>query len=212
MPVRMKMLAAALVFAPAISQAAPMTLFFDDFAAEVANAPGTVASVNFSPLSMFDITEGAVDLFTNGGFGLPCGSEGCLDLDGTRLDAARLESKDMMSIVSGKSYELSLSLSGKNGGGDETVTWGLLGGPETSFNSPAGGQAATVEKLEFVAGSTFDAKIFIDHSGGDNFGLLLDAVELTVDMDLPNQVPVPASLPLLMGAGGLLMALRRRRR
>ena len=204
-------LAAALAVSPAAVSAATTTLLFDDFAAEVAGKSGAVAISNFSPLTQWNIVDGTVDLFANGGSGLPCGSAGCLDLDGTANDAARIESKTTFSFVAGSTYEVTLAISGKNGNGNESLSYGIVGGPNSSVSMLSGDNAARTASFSFLPGASFSAALFIDHAGGDNFGILLDSVTLT-ETTTTGVVPLPATLPLVLGGFGLLGALRARRR
>lgn len=207
MSFRAFILAAVAGLAPGLAAAAPVEIFYDDFAAEVAGAPGTVQTTNFSPLANWDIVDGTVDLFTHGGFGLPCGSTGCLDLDGSTGNAARLELKYETIFMAGVTYTLTLGLSGKNGGGLETLTFGTVGHAMTTYTSPAGAGSPVTLTTSFTYGATTADKLFLDHAGGDNYGLLLDFVRL--EHDAP-AVPLPAGLPLLLaGLGGLAMLRRR---
>jgi hypothetical protein len=189
------------------------TLFDDDFAADVAGMPTTgFAQTNFSPLSQWDIKDGAVDLFTNGGFGLPCGSAGCLDLDGSVANAVRMETTSAISFVVGAVYEMTLIISGKNGNGGESLTYGIVGGQSGSLSMPSGDNVARTVSFSFAPGAAFSAKLFVDHAGGDNFGILLDRVTLTETTPTPGVVPLPATLPLAVGALVALGLVRARRR
>lgn len=201
--------AAALAFAPIASHAATANIFFDDFAAEVAGAPSTVSTTNFSPLVHWDITDGTVDLFTSGGFGLPCGSAGCLDLDGSSGNAARIETNAALSFVAGLTYEVILNISGKNGNGNEALSFGVDGVNSQTLSMVSGDNGARIETLSFVAGSSFSGNIFVDHDGTDNQGILLDAVTVT---ETTSAVPLPAALPLLIAGLGAVGGLRMRRK
>lgn len=205
-------LAVAVAVSPAVASAATSTLFSDDFAAEVVGKPATGFQLtNFAPLAQWDIVDGAVDMFTNGGFGLPCGSAGCLDLDGTVGNAARLESKTTFSFLAGANYTMSLTISGKNGNGNESLTFGVIGGETKTLSMPAGDNAARTVDLDFLQIGSTSGKLFIDHSGGDNFGILLDAVSLT-ETTAMNAIPLPATLPLAIGGLAALGAIGARRR
>lgn len=203
--------AAVLSTLPVLAQAATTTtIFFDDFATEVAAATTTVSITNYSPLANWNITDGAVDLFTDGGFALPCGSAGCLDMDGSISNAARLESKTAFSFTAGKTYTLTLAIAGKNGSAAESLTFGVLGAHSAPISSPAGTSGAGTYDLSFIALSDFAQVIFVDHAGGDSRGLLLDSVKLTETAPTP-AVPLPAGLPLLAAAlAGFGLARRRR--
>lgn len=207
MMIKFSALAAVLLAMPVAGEAATVTVFSEDFASEVAGKGLPVQQVNFTGLDQFDIIDGSVDLFTNGGFGLPCGSGGCLDLDGTSSSAARIESSSDLTFAAGLAYEITLGISGKNRNGSETLTFGVLGGASSVVSMPSGDNSARIETLAFT-GTGISAPIFIDHDGGDNFGILLDSVTVA---ETTAPVPLPASLPLLLAALGGAALLGRRR-
>jgi hypothetical protein len=203
----------AVVLALSPAAAAAAALFDDDFAAEVVGKPATnYAQVNFSPLTQWDITDGAVDLFTDGGFGLPCGSAGCLDLDGSIGNAVRMVTKASFSFVAGDVYEMTLVISGKNGNGNESLNYGIIGGPGSTLSMPTGDNAGRTVSFSFMPGAGFSAKLYVDHTGGDYYGILLDRVTLTEETSQPGVVPLPATLPLAVGALAALGLVRARRR
>lgn len=189
------------------------TIFFDDFEADL-DGRASVAEIN-ARLNSFEIVSGSVDLFTNGGFGLPCGSAGCLDLDGTTGTAARLESVDSFSFSAGRSYMLSLGISGKNRNNEENLIFGIADDSGDLFGQALtmvqGDNAARIATLKFVAVDDFAGTLFIDHEGGDYYGILLDYVDLSEASDA-SPVPVPAGLPLLGSAIALAGFISRRKR
>ena len=201
---------AAVIFAGAAS-ATTTTVFDDDFAAEVEGAVSTVSTLNFDALENWNIADGAVDLFTNGGFGLPCGSAGCLDLDGSIRDAARLESITEFSFIAGASYTLSLDFAGRNQGGEETLSFGVIGVASETLTFLSQDITDVTETLTFGVAADTVGSLFIDHEGGDNFGILLDRVTLTETTTTPAVVPLPAAGWLLLaGLGGMGVARKRR--
>jgi hypothetical protein len=206
-------IAAALAMAPIAAAAATITRFYDDFAAEVAGLPTPVAINNFSPLANWTFIGGTVDLFTQGGFGrLPCGSEGCLDLDGNSQGAARIHTIQTISFVPGATYDLTLGIAGKNGNADERLVFGIFSGPFMELSMPSGDNAArTVSMAPITPVFPFDAVLFIDMEGGDNQGILLDWVRLTETVP-DGVVPLPATLPLALGGLAALSLVRMRRR
>jgi hypothetical protein len=70
-----------------------------------------------------------VDLFTDGGFGLPCPSAGCLDLDGSTGDAAHLRSIPVFTLQDGVTYQLTANVRGNaRGGASDLIVLGMSGG------------------------------------------------------------------------------------
>ena len=199
--------AAAIALAPGVASAATTTLFYDDFDAEVAGAASTVQTTNYTGLTNWTITDGTVDLFTNGGFGLPCGSAGCLDLDGSSGNAVTMQTNAAFNFLAGANYTLSLGFSGKNGNGAETVYYAFAGATPGTFSSPVGSQVATNVQTSVSFGASGSGVIVIESLGGDNFGMLLDWVSLT---STTTAVPLPAGLPLLVAGLGVFGVMRRR--
>lgn len=204
--------ASILALAPLSAQSATTTLFFDDFVAEIGGTTSAFSRTRFSSFTQFNLVRGSVDLYANGGFGLPCGSAGCLDLDGSSRDSAgRLESKAAFDFKSGLTYEVIVDLAGKHTlfrNDDESLVFGVIGGETQSFFMPAGEDGQRTLVLSFIAGTDFTSSIFIDHAGADGLGLLLDSVTLT---ETTASVPLPASLPLaLAGLAAFGIAGRRR--
>lgn len=207
--------AISILFLAPTSSAVAAVVFDDDFA-EFGSTPG-FTSINQATLDNFSIVDGSVDAFTNTGFSLACPSTGCLDLDGTTGNAGRLESVGV-NLTSGLTYTLSLNLSGnQRNAAVETLTFGLLGTggvlASESLNVLSN-SGFFLTSLDFTATATTVAQIFIDHDGGDNFGIILDRVTLT--SNTVSTVPLPAALPLLaLGLAGLgfsrLVAMKRRR-
>jgi hypothetical protein len=206
-----RFLAIAFVVAPMSAQAATTTLFFDDFEAE-GGAP--VADTNFSSLANFDVVDGSVDLFTNGGFGLSCPSFACLDMDGSSGAAGRIETKSAFTFLPrNASYTLAINIRGNQRGGSDTLTFGIVDGASEIVSQSvtlAAGDGYRVESFSFDFGLGQTGKVFIDHDGGDNVGILLDSVSLT--QTTPGAViPLPAAAPLLLGGLAALGFAARRR-
>ena len=193
--------------------ASATTIFDDDFTEIV-----TFEDINLGTtgsLTNFAIVDGTVDGYTDNGFGLPCPSAGCLDLDGTTANAARMESIDL-NLTGGFDYTLTLNIAGsRRSGVADTLSFGLfdtLGILVQDTQTLLPGEGFLGLSIAFSLTADTTAKIFLDHAGGDNFGMLLDRVTLTQN-DV-NAVPVPAALPLLTSilAGFGVMGWRRHKR
>ncbi len=202
----------ALLAAPAMATAAPFTLFTEDFAEELTSiAPANQAN-NFAALDQFTITRGTVDLFGDGGFGLSCPSTGCLDLDGSTSAAVRMETA-ALGFLAGVDYTLSFNISGnQRGGADDTLTVGIDNGilaDQVLTRAPA--DPYGVVSYMFTVAADTTGKLFFDHAGGDNLGILLDRVDIVGEGGAA-VVPLPATLPLIVGALGLMGFAGARRR
>jgi len=175
-------------------------LFDDDF------DHGQTAVVNFTGLANWTVTNGAVDAFQNGGFGLPCPSSGCLDMDGTTATAGTIESAAI--AFGAGNHLLSLNVAGNQRGGandimDVTVAGMLLGQIEL-----ASAAAYSVFTFNFTIAAPLSGTIQLAHQGGDQFGLLLDRVTV----ETVTGIAEPATLSLAgLALAGLGLASRRRR-
>ena len=203
-------LTAIAALATGAAQAAP--LYFDDFND---NSPG----LNRTPAG-WSVTNGSVDIVGPGVFPEICSSDGdvCVDLDGSTFNAGRMSTTNSFSLLSGQSYTLSFDYSWNYFAQilGNTMTYGVGSFTDTltvtniRSTSP---QPYTPLTLSFI-GDGSSGSIFFDHQGGDNGGIVIDNVSLSLTMseDGPDGVvPVPASLPLLLAGLGAFAAVRRRR-
>jgi len=166
--------------------AAPITLFEDGFENETA----TGSTLNYASFVNWDVVDGAVDLVRTPSFSIDCvGSTGwCVDLDGTTDTAGRLESKSVFALTPGLIYTLTFDISGNQRvPGTDSVTFGLIADMNEVFSDLVTKSAAdpfeTISRQISVSSSS-NVRLFFDHAGGDQIGLILDNVQLTA-------VPLP---------------------
>lgn len=140
----------------------------------------------------------------------------CVDLDGSTGRAGRIESQNF-TFLSGVTYSLTFWLSENQRGFD------FAGNPDVvtvSLGSLASRTIALQNSIGYVwqqytltlVGDGSTGAIVFDHAGGDNVGILLDAVDLDETRPLAaDEVPEPATSALI-GAGLVLVASWRRGR
>ncbi len=195
-------LSALTVLGLSISQpVAAATLLEDNFDAENS---GT-GTLNYSGLANWDVTDGSVDLIGNGFFDYLPGNGLYLDLDGTTGNAGKLESKTTYSFNPGDIVELKFNLAGSQRGDTDSVTVSLGSLLNEVFTLNSLPTSFTNITRSFTVASATNAELVFDHlSGGDNSGLLLDNVKLSVNPQTPpTSVPEPASTLGILALGVL---------
>jgi hypothetical protein len=191
----------------ALPASAATTLFSDNFNAETLGLNAT--------LSQWNIQRGSVDVIGNPGFfDIYPGNGRYLDLDGSTGAAGRIESMALFPLVVGETYRLSFSYGRNPGLGltPESMRFGVTDNFADPFSLLLNQSIPTLLSFsrEFTA-SAAGGRIFFDHAGGDNAGIVIDNV-LLESLDRTAVVPVPAALPLMLaGLAGLGFIARRRR-
>lgn len=180
------------------SSSAAVTLFSEDFNAD----NGGVAATNYIGFGNFNVIAGTVDLIGNGFADFFPGNGLYVDLDGTSLNGGSLESRFSFVLEAGRSYQLKFDLGNPDqqfGGGstDNTMLVSLGTGYMESFSRSGLTPFATITRT-IVPLADETATILFAQQGGDNLGLLIDNVSLSL-------VPVPSMLiPFALLGAGLL--------
>ncbi len=158
------------------------TIFSDNFDAEVASS-----TINYNFFANWDVTDGSVDIISNGGYGITCfGNTGnCVDLDGTTSNAGLLTTKQSFDLSPGV-YELTFALSGSQRSGDANSVNVSLGTIFSETFTKLTSDPFELITRNIVVESAISARIQFAHVGGDNIGLILDNVVLS-------SVPIPAA-------------------
>jgi hypothetical protein len=183
----------------ASQSATAATLLEDNFNAE----NGGSGTLNYFGLANWDVTEGSVDLIGNGFFDFIPPNQLYLDLDGTTGNAGKIESKTTFSFNPGEIIELEFDLAGSQRGDTNSVTVSLGSLFSDVFTLDSSDPFTTFTR-SITVGAATSAKLIFDHQGGDNIGLLLDNVKLSINRDTPpTSVPEPTSVLGLLAIGAL---------
>ena len=191
----------AVILAATLPAAASATVIFED------NFDTETFALNGS-LSNWTVSKGTIDVIGTGYFDLYPGNGRYLDMDGSTMNAGRIDTKTTFGFTVGATYTLSFSY-GKNGFGAETLEFGVAG-VDWTLLLPAGAIATLQTWSQDFVATVASSKLFFEALGGDNFGPVLDNVRLAAKAPPPAVVPLPAAAFLLLGGLGLLGALRRR--
>ena len=206
-------------------------VYSNDFEAE----NGGTTQVNYNGFNGLTVTDGTVDLVHTGdGFGLVCPQgTACVDLDGSTGDAG-IVSSTAYAFDAGDLVTLAFTITGNQRSGTDDLTISFLFGGTVSgtygfSSSVAGGSfdlgafSGTQIDLNgfgfppdygpddvtfyFRADNGGSAAFSFTNPGGDNIGVLLDAVSLDV-----TAVPEPATWAMMIGGIGAAGGSLRRRK
>jgi len=211
------LLALAVVVAVAPLGASATPIFEESFDAEpgLGDGPSGGSGINYDAFAQWAVSDGTVDLVADGDFGIRCLGEAgkCVDLDGATFDAGTLTST-VLSVDPG-TYRLEFWLAGTasvfSGGAAATPNIVDVSVSDLFSTSVTREQGDPFERFVGVFDVTEAREIQIqfDNQGGDQFGAMLDDVQLAL-------VPAPATSALVVFGGASvpvlrLLALRHRR-
>jgi hypothetical protein len=171
----------------------PAQAFSDNFDL---NAVG----LNAVPLG-WTVSDGTVDIIGAGLFDYFPGNGSYIDLDGSTLNAGVLSRS--AALTGGLTYTASFQLGGRIDGGANTVD--VAFGTELASYTMADDDPFTTYTLQFTPTVSGSFSLSFADSGNDNYGALLDNINISA-------VPAPATAWLwLAGLSGLSLNGYRRR-
>jgi RHS repeat-associated protein len=143
--------------------------------------------LNYNSLRKWSVTRGSIDMFGNAltagdGVGM------VLELDGSSMSAARLETRNALALPAGD-YTFYFNMGGNINNASDQMTVSLGSFYNETFVVPGTVSLDTATRA-FSLGSPTSAVLKYDHAGGDNHGIFLDQILLVVTNDItPNQPP-----------------------
>jgi hypothetical protein len=152
---------------------------------------GGVRVLNYDNFANWNVRDGSVDLIAENQF---LSGDGLLvDLDGSTEDAGVLESKATFTFKRGDTVNLSFKLAGdqRNFGSPTNSAIVSLGSLFNETFTLLPFEPLTTYTRSFSVTEAISANLSFEGTGGDNVGLLLDDVELSVT---PAAVPDPSTI------------------
>jgi len=185
-------------------------LFFkDNFDSENNN----VGELNYTSFANWTVDNGAVDLVGEGfvydgvDFDFWPGNGQYVDLDGTTDKAGTFITKTTFNLLPGK-YTLEFSLAGSNRGDTNTVTVSLGNIYNETFTKVSDEPFEKISR-EINVFSTIKVRLSFAHTGNDQYGLLLDNVQLSTQNEtIWSEFSAEISLPQNITIGPHYLFLR----
>lgn len=208
--------------------AAAEVVFFDNFESYITNTSANNSQLNWNPpaTSPWTVTDGTIDIIEDGnqwgldastGSGLLDGGDFFLDMDGSTGNAGVLMSIDLGAIggvasggpgpftnlIDGQTYQLEFIMSGNQRSGSDTAEIGVVLGDNVLISQNLTSTSPWTIYSALFTYSTGD-QLFFRNLGGDNIGVLLDNVRISV-------VPVPPAAALGFLGFGMVAWMRKRK-
>lgn len=181
---------------PVSSQA--ITVFSDDFNTDTTGLNKTTFNGGWT------VTSGSVDLIGAGFFDFIPANGKYVDLDGSTGLSGTFDNQIPLAALT--DYTLSFDLAGSQRGDTNTVN--VIFGTVSQSYTLASSDPFSTYMLTFTTNGAANYQIFFNNNGGDNIGALLDNVNVATAV---SEVPIPAALPLMASALGILGFSRRRK-
>lgn len=198
----------ALIVAGSAHGATVVTENFDGVATGFYSAPATVGNLN--------LTQGTIDLFANGGFGLPCagGLGNCIDVDGQNGPGGTRLSTNGFAANAGDTLTITVDVAGSQRGSTETFFAGFNNGTTDVSNQSITVQSAdpySTRTFSFIAPVAGTYSAFFGTPSADNVGPLADNFSFSISPTVGG-VPEPGVWAMMLAGFGLLGAAARARR
>lgn len=199
----MRLLSAALLLAVGLGASSAMAdtvIFSDNFNTE----NGGVGQLNYNSFAQWNVNPGTVDLIGNGFFDFYPGNGLYVDLDGSTSTPGTMTTLNTLGLVAGELYRITFDLGGsaRNDGSNSVDLSVTIGQYNETFTLANNAPLATVTR--YFTASADGNLVFAGTGVGDNQGLILDNIEVTL-VPLPNGVALGA---LGLGVTGLVARRR----
>ncbi len=147
------------------------------FTDDIDDENGGVGEANYEGWANWTVTEGCVDLHGPGAKDPLPGNGVYMDLDGTCLEAGTMETKATFDLDVGD-YTLEFLIAGNNQAAQLDTLDVAVGSAMSDRIVLDWDQQLMLLELDFSVSSATSGKIVLEHMGGDDQGVLIDAVRL----------------------------------
>ena len=147
------------------------------FTDDIDDENGGVGQENYTGWANWTVTEGCVDLHGPGAKDPLPGNGVYVDLDGTCQEAGTMETKTSFDLQVGD-YTLEFLIAGNNQVAELDTLDVAVGSAMSDRIVLPWDQGLMLMEFDFSVASASSGKIVLAHHGGDNQGILIDAVRL----------------------------------
>ena len=136
-----------------------------------------VAKTNYTGFENWNVTRQCVDLHGPGSIDPMPGNGLYIDMDGSCDSAGRMESKEVFDLGV-KTYKLELVIGGNNQNGPTDNMTATLGSWSETITVPED-EPFNIRTYTITVSTATNARLILDHAGGDQQGILIDAIRLS---------------------------------
>ena len=135
------------------------------------------ATTNYTGFENWNVTRQCVDLHGPGSIDPVPGNGLYIDMDGSCDSAGRMESKQLYELAAG-TYKFELVLAGNNQNGPTDTMEISIGTLFSTTLVVPEDQGFIIREFTFNVAADTNARVIMDHAGGDMQGILIDAIRL----------------------------------
>lgn len=159
---------------PTLPEVPPAAQIFTD---DIDSENGGVGQVNYEAWAHWNVVEGCVDLHGPGSLNPLPGNGVYIDMDGSCMNAGTMETKTTFDLAVGD-YTLEFLIAGNSQEAQVDTLDVSVGSVMSERIILDWQEPLALMSFDFSVGSATTGKIRLEHLGGDEQGILIDAVRL----------------------------------
>lgn len=139
---------------------------------------GGVATTNYTGFENWNVTRPCVDLHGPGSIDPMPGNGLYIDMDGSCASAGRMETKENFALDPGN-YKIEMVLGGNNQDFPADVMTISVGSVFSETITVPEAEPFNIRTFTFTVAAATTGRMVLDHAGGDEQGILIDAIRLS---------------------------------